>query len=136
MAPLNDSSGRLWNVTGGTRFVASVHGDGHEGPWPSRWSPLIRLLEARSYWRPADPGGLDQGTIMGRQIHSATLPVGTGLWTVPVTYDGPESRRYFALRTTAQCLLAVVVCVSPSLLRPLSGRKEWSQRVAKRSLTQ
>ncbi len=29
---------------GGTRFVASVHNGDHEGPWPSRWGPLIRLL--------------------------------------------------------------------------------------------
>ncbi len=41
---------------GGTRFVASVHDGGHEGPWPSRWGPLIRLLEARSSRRPVDPG--------------------------------------------------------------------------------
>ncbi len=44
-------------------------------------------------------------------MNSAVLPVGTGLWTVPVTCDGPESRRYLVLRTTVRLFSRIMFAV-------------------------
>ncbi len=60
-----------------------------------RWKQLIKRA---AHGGPSTPAGMCKGRYRGRPIHSAAHPVGTGLRTVPVTCDGPESRRYFALR--------------------------------------